>query len=103
MRTLLLSSPEISKAEEQSHPPSMNELAGLLYWGHRGFAREQERALRLWNGVAVIGEGHDDNRMNGEEEVLQEVVVNRRRRVGAMLNTCTHGMLVCCECWCVRW
>ena len=45
----------VAQAEDELHVPSMNQLAGLLYWGHRGFARDQARARRLWNEVAEEG------------------------------------------------
>ena len=38
------------QAEEEAHPPSMTQLAHLLYWGLRGFGRDQARARRLWDG-----------------------------------------------------
>lgn len=41
---------------ESGDTPSMNLLAGLLYWGHRGFTRDQVRARALWDDVATIGD-----------------------------------------------
>jgi len=32
----------VIQAEEQFHAPSMHQVAGLLYWGHRGFGRDQK-------------------------------------------------------------
>jgi TPR repeat protein len=45
----------VAQAEEDGLVPSMVQLAGLLYWGHRGFARDQPRARGLWDAVAERG------------------------------------------------
>ena len=38
---------------EKGDVESMNSLANFLYWGARGFQRDHERALELWEAVAA--------------------------------------------------